>query len=512
MDPSKSAGYDSVPTKLLKLTAHEISASLACLFNASFRTGCLPQDWRDSAVTPVFKKGNASLLTNYRPISLLSVVSKVQERVVFEQLSKHIDPHIPTHQSGFRRQDGTELQLSRLVHEISEARDAGKTVMSCFFDLSKAFDRVWHDGLLAKLSHFGAHGAAYNWFAAYLNGRRQRVKIENSFSSWLAIPAGVPQGSVLGPLLFLIYTIDLPAACINESTVCSQFADDTALITAANSLSSTEASLQSAVSSAGEWLRNWHLLVNASKTVVISFHHKNRPPQRIPRILLYDTVLSVVPQHRHLGVIIQQNLKWDKHIHTVLAKSSSKLGQFRRYRCILTANAMTYLYKSYIRPILEYASTSYSNLPCNLHDSLERFQRKAARICLRLPLFTPVNHSTLLHNTKLPTLSSRRKFKLLLLAHSIRFKYAPPHIQNIPITYNHSPYALRQNRMFSLPTTRTDRHRDSPIYAALHEFNKLPEEFRGHAGKIAFKNATSQFIQSSIFTCSDHPACLFSTA
>ena len=125
------------------------------------------------------------------------------------------------------------------------------------------------------------------------------------------------------------------------------------------------------------------------------------------------------------------------------------------------------------------------------------------------------HHSTLLHNTKLPTLSSRRKFKLArLLAHSIRFVVCPTSYpkHSLVVTYNHSPYALRQNRMFSLPTTRTDRHRDSPIYAALHEFNKLPEEFRGHAGKTAFKNATSQFIQSSICTCSDHPACLFSTA
>ena len=165
------------------------------------------------------------------PISHLSATSKVQERIVQHHLYNYVDPHLPTHQSGFRKRDGTELQLARLVSEISESRDNGKSVVVCFFDLSKAFDRVWHQGLSAKQTHLGVCEDALAWLSSYLTKRRQRVRVNSSLSPWLRTPAGVPQGSVLDPLLFLIYTIDLPQTCTDRSTTCSQFADDTALIT-----------------------------------------------------------------------------------------------------------------------------------------------------------------------------------------------------------------------------------------------------------------------------------------
>ena len=145
----KCAGDDGISTRLLKAAASELSSSLCRLFNISFTKGDQQQAWRDVTISPVHKKGSKTLPTNYRPISLLSVASKVQEKIVHDRLYNHIDPHLPPHQSGFRKKDGTELQLLHLIHEVSENRDKGKAVATCFFDLSKAFDRVWHKGLLA---------------------------------------------------------------------------------------------------------------------------------------------------------------------------------------------------------------------------------------------------------------------------------------------------------------------------------------------------------------------------
>ena len=159
--------------------------------------------------------------------------------------------------------------------------------------------------------------------------------------------------------------------------------------------------------------------------------------------------------------------------------------------------------------MLEYASNAYSSISVKLSDSLERFQRKAARICLRLPLFSPVHHSSLLHQVGLPTLYSRRKLKLTLLAHSIHYQYAPPHILDIPITLSHTPYALRKSRTFCLPVTRTNRHRDSPLCAALHSFNQIPIEFRNHSQRGSFKNIVTEYLLSSICTCSDHSSVQF---
>ena len=189
-----------------------------------------------------------------------------QRQIVYSHLYKHILPYLLPHQSGVRQHDGTELQLARLVHQISAARDCGQSVLACFFDLSKAFDRIWHKGLLVKFLPYRVRDRALTWLEAYLTGRRQRVKVLASTSSRLPMPAGVPQGSVLGPLLFLIYIIDLPNACTTANTTCSLLADDTTLITSTSSLQTTQQQLQEAISSAGRWLKDWHLLVNVEKT------------------------------------------------------------------------------------------------------------------------------------------------------------------------------------------------------------------------------------------------------
>ena len=259
LDDKKCAGDDGIPTRLLKVAASELSSSLCRLFNISFTKGDQPQDWQDATISPVHKKGSKTLPTNYRPISLLSMASKVQEKIVHDRLYNHIDPTCLPINLVFEKKDGTELQLLRLIHEVSENRDKGKAVATCFFD------RVWHKGLLAKLQHAGVCETSLTWFTTYLTRRRQRVRENSALSQWQTIPAGVPQGSVLGPLLFLIYTIDLPPSCTNLSTTCSQFADDTALVTINESADDAQHSLQDAVTSAATWLTDWHLLVNATK-------------------------------------------------------------------------------------------------------------------------------------------------------------------------------------------------------------------------------------------------------
>eukprot|EP00117_Sycon_ciliatum_P046039 scpid19225/ scgid33023/ Probable RNA-directed DNA polymerase from transposon X-element; Reverse transcriptase len=492
VDTNKSPGFDSIPNRLLKEAAKELAPSLSSLFNLSFQTGEIPQEWKDATITPVPKPGDPTQPTNYRPISLLSTTSKIQEKIAHQLLYKHITPHLPNQQSGFREKDGTEQQLARLVHTLSTARDDGKHVNACFFDLSKAFDRVWHAGLLAKLSHYGVQGNALEWFRRYLLGRRQRVQVDGDLSPFLEIPAGVPQGSVLGPLLFLVYTIDLPHACENPGTTCSQFADDTALISIARTLQDCTRNLQQSVTAAGDWLQRWHLLVNTKKTVILPFYHNNRPPEQLPQITLRNSPLTVAQKHKHLGIIFQHDLRWTEHVEYIVKKSLKSFNILFRLRSTLTSDSLSHIYQTYILPIFSYASNALTPLSHTSLDRLERLQRKAARICLHLPLYTHLEHSHLLHRIKWPTLFSRFKVKHILFAHSLRHNYAPPHILSLHTASNVQPsYNLRRSRTWHLPTPRTDRCLHSPLYKALHYFNCLPTQLREISSRTLFKSQIS---------------------
>ena len=271
LDARKAPGSDGIPTRWLVVLANEIAPRVHHIFSLSLRTATVPTEWKSATVRLIYKeRGSKQVATNYRPISLLCILSKCLEKLIFRHLYSHLDPFLPSHQSGFRQKDSTTYQLARLIHRLASALDEGHTTLACFYDLSKAFDRVWHRGLLAKLYHFGVRGQAHAWITNDLSDRRQCVRLNGCDSSWLAIPAGVPQGYVLGHLLFLAYTIDMPNS-VAVPTSCDQFADDTALTTVSPSPTECECHLQRSVDATSAWLSDWKLAVNVDKTVSMEF-------------------------------------------------------------------------------------------------------------------------------------------------------------------------------------------------------------------------------------------------
>ena len=228
LNSSKASGPDLISPRLLKEGAKQLCSPLSNFFNRLFISGQYPQAWKYANVTPVYKKGDKQLPNNYRPISVLSVIGKTMERSVHKYVYNYCAQHqvFTPFQSGFIQGDFTTYQLINLYGSFCEAVDNGKEVRVVFLDISKAFDRVWHRGLLHKLHYIGISGDLLKWFENYLSNREQKVVINGKASSYLKIPAGVPQGSILGPLLFLVYINDI----VLELNCCIRlFADDTSL-------------------------------------------------------------------------------------------------------------------------------------------------------------------------------------------------------------------------------------------------------------------------------------------
>lgn len=503
LDVTKSPGSDGIPTRLLKLLANEITAEVHFLFSLSVSSSTFPDEWKLSTVAPIFKgRGSRQAPTNYRPISLLCILSKVLERLVYRQLYKHLDGFLPTCQSGFRQNDSASLQLSRLLHQIAEGLELGNHAMVCFFDLSKAFDRVWHHGLLMKLSHLGIQGNALAWLENYLTGRQQRVRVNGHHSSWLSVTAGVPQGSVLGPLLFIAYTSDLPLAVTNGFTETDLFADDTMLTSIHPSAEQCVSLLQESIKQVTVWLSTWHLSINATKTVIMKFGRRSSASNL--HLTIDNDQLREESSQRHLGLYISSDLHWRKHIETTLAKATPLLGVLSKLRSSLSLKALSTFYLLYIRPVIEYSSVAFVSLPCTLRDRLETFQRRAAKIILGKPLFQHYDHDHLLTELSWPTLDSRRRFLSTLLGHALAHGSAPNHLLDASFPRRNTGRTLRTTQYFQTPIPKTCYFSNSPLFTAATLFNNLPLDLQNVPNAQQFRKLAKEHILTSHCPCNSH--------
>ena len=238
----------------------------------------------------------------------------------------------------------------------------------------------------------------------------------------------------------------------------------------------------------------------------------DRAPPSLPGhyqidISLRGSKLQQVHQHRHLGLVFQADLRWSAQLDVQINKCRKSLHQLLRLREKIHRDALSAIYTSYIRPIVEYGSLAMSNISTTQEDRLEQLQRRAARICLRIPLFQPVHHSAILHRLQWVTMSSRRKLRQLQLGHSLFYGHVPPHLRRPGLVQRLEPveYNLRTHRAFALPTTRTIRHRDSPLNLAAFHFNNLPQSLKSIQKLSLFKKEMKPLFLSSICACSQHP-------
>ena len=318
--------------------------------------------WKLANVTPIFKKGDKQLIKNYRPISLLPICGKILEKLIFNQLYSYLNTNnlITKNQSGFRPGDSTTNQLLYLIDEIHQAFDCTESleVRAVFLDISKAFDKVWHEGLLFKLQQNGISGSLLNLFQNYLNDRKQRVVLNGSSSEYTGIESGVPQGSILGPLLFLIYINDLET---NIKSNINFFADDTMLYSIVKDPNLSAIDLNHDLDVINKWAHQWKFEFNPDplkQATEVLFSCKNNAPNH-PQIIFNETVVAKASEQKHLGLTLESNLSFKKHLSEKIKKAKKHIGIIKHLSRFLPLKTLDHIYKTLVRPHLDYCDVIY---------------------------------------------------------------------------------------------------------------------------------------------------------
>jgi hypothetical protein len=370
---NKSPGPDQIRKCELLIDPDVVAQCLTYIFQASIDSGVLPTQWKTANVTPIHKKGAREEPSNYRPISLTSIPCKMLEHVVLHYLNETLDNVLYNRQHGFRKGLSCETQLCATYHDLAKAIENGSTVHGVALDFRKAFDKVPHNLLIQKIRSIeGINPSIVNWIQGFLTGRSQRVAIRGAMSADLTVSSGVPQGSVLGPTLFLIYINDLP-----EAVTCgvSLYADDTLLYSEVNN-NEDKHRFQMNIDALHGWSTRWKMPFNTDKCEVITF---SKGPSANPEYSLGGSPLNCVQQTRYLGIEMQSNLKFDKHIASKI-KSASKVLVCIKYSLHEASDKGKLLaYTSLCRPILEYGDTVWDPTDTTTSNAIEFVQSQAVR-------------------------------------------------------------------------------------------------------------------------------------
>ena len=454
LETSKAQGPDGIPPKVLKELSSELATPICLIFNKSLETGKLPEEWKTAEVTAIFKKGSKSDPGNYRPVSLTCVLCKVLEAIIRDAIVGHFTENnlYAECQHGFRKKRSCITQLLEVMENFTLLMEEDNNIDIIYLDFRKAFDTVPHQRLLTKLKSYGITGQIYEWVKSFLSGRTQKVKINSHFSSKTEVTSGIPQGSILGPILFTIFINDLPDGIIST---CKIFADDTKIYNS----SKNSKKIQEDILHLQKWSNKWNLYFNISKCKVMYIGSK-KDRSRDDYYMEQENdrrKIESCDQEKDLGVTFDEKLEFNKHIVSAIGKANQMLGLIKRTFTYLNKYTFLKLYKSLVRPHLEYGNIIWHPLYKKQSASIEKVQRRATKL---LKECKEMSYSQRLKYLNLYSMKGRRLRGDLIETYKIFNGYTD----------------LDVNKFFLPATSDRTRNSDRKIFIQFHK-SKLRKNF-----------------------------------
>lgn len=489
----KACGPDDIPIKLLKLCPELFSKILVKIFNKSITDSVYPHQLKLAKVIALYKKGDRFLTDNYRPISLLSCFNKIFEKLIAKQLITYLESKrlLYEFQFGFRKYYSTSLALIETIDNIKQSIDEGNYELGIFIDLTKAFDTVDHNILLYKLSHYGIRGDTNLFLRSYLCNRKQYTFINGTNSEVNEINCGVPQGSVLGPLLFLIYINDMYRA-LSAGRV-RLFADDTCIFIRDKNFPNLINDARERLLEVLHWCNDNKLIINSNKTSFVVFRGKyTRPYSNIQRIVTNDMIIQRAPHAKYLGITFDECLTWKTHIDSLCKSLCKYFGIFNHIKRNLTRNTVRQVYFACIYSRISYGIEILTNCSFTLLKKLQVMQSKLLKLLLNLNYRTPTD---ILHkNVHILKVSDVRTVKIIRFVQNCLLGNCPNYFQHYFVHREHV-YNLR-NDFLHINRTRTELGSSNIKSYGATLWNNLSPEVKQFCNQKNFVTHVIKYIMS----------------